>query len=128
MDPTEDPGAFLEQLVEQEWTTIARHAWNQYQQRGRGVIVFSMRYPGEDRKEPLRYMTFTEGDEEEIQASSMAVMYDLVQKYDPESEVVVAVVLPNEHTVFDLCSGEPAPALLGQGDAEKGGRGDAETE
>lgn len=113
MEPSEDPGAFLEQLVEQEWTTIARHAWHQYEQRGRGVIVFSLRYPGEDRKEPLRYMTFTADDEDEIRKSSMAVMYDLVQKYDPETEVIVAAILPNEHTVFDTFSRDPAPVKAG---------------
>ena len=112
-NPTEDPGAFLEQLVENEWTMIARHAWNQYQDRGRGAIVFSLRYPGEDRKEPLRYMTFTDADEAEIRESSVGVMYDLVQDYDPRTEAVVAAVLPNEHTVFDVFSREPGPVAAG---------------
>jgi hypothetical protein len=114
MKPTEDPGAFLEQLVEQEWSMIARHAWHQYQQRGRGAIVFSLRYPGEDRQEPLRYMTFTDADEAEILESSVAVMYELVREYDPETEAVVAAVLPNEHTVFDVFGREPSPVEAGE--------------
>lgn len=109
MEPLDDSGAFFERLVEQKWLTVARQAWKQYQQRGRGVVVFSLRSPGEDREEPMRYMTFS-GEEEEIRNSSMAVMYRLVQEYDPEQEAVVAAILPNDHTVFDVYSLDPAPA------------------
>ena len=107
--PLEDPGAFLNDLVASRWDVIAPQAWKQYQDRGRGVVVFQVKHPGEDREEPLRYLTFS-GPEEEIAESSMAAMYELVQNYDPRSEAIVAAELPNGHTVFDVFEREPAPA------------------
>ena len=109
MASTDNPGALLERLVAAQWTTIAQQAWTQYQQRGRGAIVFTLDTPGSDEKEPLRYLTFR-GDADEIAHSTMALLYELVSTYTPQDEAVVAVVLPDERTVFDVFANEPAPA------------------
>ncbi len=106
-----NPGAFLNRLVDEQWETAARHAWRQYQSRGRGAVVFSLRSPGTDEREPLRYLTFS-GDADDIAQSSMAMLHRLVQNYDPHDEVVVAAVLPDDRTVFDVYAHTPTPAEL----------------
>lgn len=103
-----DPGPLLEHIATAQWETIARHAWSQYQQRGRGAIVVSLQTPGAEGEEPLRYLTF-QGDRDEIAQSSMAMLHRLVESYDPRTEVVVAIVLPDERTVFDVFSETPSP-------------------
>lgn len=109
MHPLEDPGAFLNELVESRWELIARQAWQQYQDRGRGVVVFQISHPGAEEEQPLRYLTFS-GDPEEIEQSSMSAMYRLVREYEPREQAVVAAELPNGHTVFDVFAREPDPA------------------
>lgn len=110
MEPIpDDPGPLLERIAATQWATIARHAWAQYQQRGRGAIVVSLQNPGAAGEEPLRYLTF-QGDRDEIAASSMAMLHELVTSYDPRAEAVVAVVLPDERTVFDVFAHTPPPA------------------
>lgn len=104
----EDPGPLLKRIVATQWATIARHAWAQYQQRGRGAIVASLQRPGAKGEEPLRYLTFR-GDRDEIAQSSMAQLHRLVESYDPQTEAVVAVVLPDERTVFDVFADTPSP-------------------
>lgn len=104
----EDPGPLLERIVATQWATIARHAWAQYQQRGRGAIVVSLQRPGTEGEEPLRYLTFR-GDRDEIAQSAMAQLHQLVESYNPETEAVVAVVLPDERTVFDVFAESPPP-------------------
>lgn len=111
MTDLDDPGAFLNDLAERQWETAARHAWKQYQARGRGAIVFSLRNPGAEDHEPLRYLTFS-GDESEIEQSAMAVLHRLVKQYDPREEVVIAAVLPDDRTVFDVYERSPTPAEL----------------
>lgn len=106
MASMDDPGALLERIVASRWETITRQARRQYQKRGRGAVVFSLQSPGARGKTPLRYLTFR-GDREEIEASAMAMLYRLVASYDPHEEVVVAVVLPDERTVFDVFSEAP---------------------
>lgn len=105
----DDPGTLLERLVSAQWETVARHAWSQYRQRGRGAIVFSLQAPGTEGKQPLRYLTFR-GNRKEIAASAMAKLHELVSSYDPREEAVVAVVLPDERTVFDVFARTPPPA------------------
>ena len=108
MADIDNPGAFLNQLVDQQWETAARHAWAQYQERGRGAIVFSLRNPGDEDREPLRYLTFSD-ERDEIERSSMAMLYRLTERYDPREEVVIAAVLPDDRTVFDVFGRTPAP-------------------
>lgn len=112
MELPDDPAALLNRLVESYWDTAARHAWTQYQQRGRGAIVFPLSEMQSSQSEPLRYLTFS-GDDQEIAQSSMAKLYELVQTYEPRKEVVVAVVLPDERTVFDVYRRDPAPEVAG---------------
>lgn len=111
MTPTSDPGTLLEQLADRYWETAARHAWSQYKERGRGAIVFSLQQSESQEKEPLRYLTFS-GDPDEIAQSTMAMLHTLVEDYDPHAEVVIAAVLPDGRTVFDVFDGSPAPAAL----------------
>lgn len=111
MPSIDDPAALLERLATQRWETAARHAWRQYQQRGRGAIVFSFRTPDPNRTEPLRYLTFT-GPPDEIAQSSMAPLNRLVNTYDPRHEVVIAAVLPDDRTVFDVFANDPPPARI----------------
>ena len=113
MTSTDDPGALLEGLVAAQWTTIARQAWTQYQQRGRGVVVFTLGAPGSDENEPLRYLTFR-GDLDEIAQSTMAKLHELTTAYDPQEEAVVAAVLPDERTVFDVFAEDPAPSATAE--------------
>lgn len=104
----DDPATLLERVVDSYWSTAARHAWQQYQQRGRGAIVFFLSSLESQHSEPLRYLTFS-GEEREIAQSSMAKLHELVQEYDPREEVVIAVVLPDERTVFDVYGRDPTP-------------------
>lgn len=105
---TPDPGTLLNELVERHWDTAARHAWRQYEQRGRGAIVFPVEASANDaERTPLRYLTFT--DESEAQEGAFATLYQLVETYDPEQQVVAAAVLPDERTVFDVYEQEPPP-------------------
>lgn len=105
---TPDPGDLLNGLVDTHWDTAARHAWRQYQQRGRGAIVFSVEPDAEESKRtPLQYLTFT--DEEAAQKGTFEHLHELVDTYDPESQVVAAAVLPDERTVFDVYEGTPSP-------------------
>lgn len=112
-DSPPDPGAVLNQLVERHWDTAARHAWRQYEQRGRGAIVFQLQQTesdapaADDRQTPLRYLTFT--DEEAARQGSFAKLHELVDAYDPERQVVVAAVLPDDRTVFDVYERTPVP-------------------
>jgi hypothetical protein len=102
------PGDLLNNLVETHWDTAARHAWRQYQQRGRGAIVFPVE-PGADASErtPLRYLTFNDADA--AKEGAFDQLYDFVSSYDPEEQVVAAAVLPDERTVFDVYERSPAP-------------------
>jgi hypothetical protein len=106
--PAPDAGDLLNSLVDTHWETAARHAWRQYQQRGRGAIVFPVE-PGAEASErtPLRYLTFN--DEDAAQDGAFHRLYELVETYDPEHEVVAAAVLPDERTVFDVYERSPAP-------------------
>jgi hypothetical protein len=104
----DDPGPLLKRIATTHWQTIARHAWSLYQDRGRGAIVLSMQDPGASGKQPLRYLTFR-GDRDEIAKSSMAMLHELVASYDPHQEAVVAVILPDDRTVFDVFAKTPPP-------------------
>jgi len=102
------PSELLNRLVETYWSTAARHAWRQYQNRGRGAIVFKVETSSNGGKRtPLRYLTFT--DAKEAQNSTFALLHELVASYDPEREVVIAAVLPDERTVFDVYERDPPP-------------------
>jgi len=105
-DPS--PGDLLDDLVSSHWETAARHAWRQYEERGRGAIVFPVTAArdGQERQ-PLRYLTFS--DPEAAAEGRFSMLYQLVQGYDPNREVVVAAVLPDESTVFDVYEQAPAP-------------------
>ena len=106
-EPT--PGDLLNDLVDSHWDTAARHAWRQYQERGRGAIVFPVASNSNDNgdRQPLRYLTFS--DEDAAAEGAFSKLYELVESYDPETQVVIAVVLPDERTVFDLYEQTPAP-------------------
>ncbi|MFP4227347.1 MAG: hypothetical protein ACLFTE_00810 [Salinivenus sp.] len=103
------PGDVLANLVDEYWTTVARHAWRQYQNRGRGAIVFTVDpSAAEGERTPLRYLTFT--DEEAARTGAFSKLHELIESYDPEREVVVAAVLPDERTVFDVHARSPTPS------------------
>lgn len=105
---TSDPAALLNRLVDRHWTTAARHAWRQYQERGRGAIVFSVQEEQtSNERTPLQYLTFT--DPEAAEDGQFAKMLELVRSYEPKQEVVVAAVLPDGRTVFDVYQQEPSP-------------------
>lgn len=103
-----DPSTLLNELVDTHWATAARHAWRQYNQRGRGTIVFTVQ-PSADSNErtPLKYLTFN--SESAAEEGAFAKLYELVQEYDPEQEIVAAAVLPDERTVFEVYDREPLP-------------------
>lgn len=103
-----DPGTLLNELVDTHWDTAARQAWRQYQQRGRGAIVFPVQ-PSADEGErtPLKYLTFN--DESAAEEGAFSKLYELVRTYDPEEQVVAAAVLPDERTVFEVYEKEPVP-------------------
>ena len=105
---TPDPGTLLNQLVDTHWETAARHAWRQYQQRGRGAIVFPVQSAAdESERTPLRYLTFN--DASAAQEGAFSTLHVLVRSYDPEQEIVAAAQLPDERTVFEVYGREPAP-------------------
>lgn len=101
------PETLLTNLVDSHWQTSARHAWRQYQERGRGAIVFRIDASEATERQPLRYLTFT--DEEAAADGAFAMLHTLVETYDPEQEVVIAAVLPDDRTVFDVFEQSPAP-------------------
>lgn len=104
-----DPGDVLNRLVDTYWATAARHAWRQYQNRGRGAIVFTVEASAnEGERTPLRYLTFN--DDQAAAAGRFDKLHDLVATYDPEQEVVIAAVLPDDRTVFDVYRRNPAPS------------------
>ncbi|MES3630718.1 MAG: hypothetical protein PPP56_11200 [Longimonas sp.] len=111
-DAPPNPGLLIDAIAERHWVVIARHAWQQYQKRGRGVIVFPT--PGDDAGSadqgtaPLRYLTFN-GTDDQIASSGMRTLHRLTTTYDPEQHVVLAIVLPDERTVFDVYDRDPAP-------------------
>lgn len=105
---TADPAAVLNQLVDRHWDTAARHAWRQYNQRGRGAVVFTVRPSANDNERtPLKYLTFS--DESAAQEGDFAKLYELVQTYDPETEIVAAAQLPDDRTVFEVYDRAPPP-------------------
>ncbi len=106
--PPSDPGPLLTRLVDTHWDTAARHAWRQYNQRGRGAIVFTVQPEAEaNERTPLKYLTFN--DESAAQDGAFSKLHDLVRTYDPEQQVVAAAVLPDERTVFEVYEQEPHP-------------------
>jgi len=106
--PSLEPADLLDRLVDSHWSTVAKHAWTQYQNRGRGAIVFTVEASAEEGdRTPLRYLTFS--DEEAARNSSFAKLHDLVGSYHPDREAVVAAVLPDDRTVFDVYERDPAP-------------------
>jgi len=114
MRNTSNPGALLNHIAETHWPTIARQGWQQYQKRGRGAVVFPTP-PSGDAEEggtaPLRYLTF-KGADADIAASAMKMLHHLTTTYDPAREVVLAVVLPDDRTVFDVYAHTPSPEAL----------------
>jgi hypothetical protein len=101
------PGDLLNDLVETHWETAARHAWRQFEERGPGAIVFPVEASSDGDRQPLRYLTFSDPDA--AASGSFAKLFELVQDYDPERQVVIAAVLPDESTVFDVYERSPAP-------------------
>jgi len=102
------PEALLNNLVDSHWETAARHAWRQYEERGRGAIVFPVTaVRGGDERRPLRYLTFSDPDA--AAEGPFSTLYRLVQEYNPEQEVVIAAVLPDDTTVFDVYERTPSP-------------------
>jgi hypothetical protein len=106
--PAPDPAALLNQLADDHWDTAARHAWRQYNQRGRGAVVFAVRPSADDgERTPLKYLTFN--DKSAAREGPFATLYELVQSYDPERELIAAAQLPDERTVFEVYAQEPPP-------------------
>jgi hypothetical protein len=101
------PGDLLEDLVDTHWETAARHAWRQFDQRGRGAIVFPVAPGTEGERQPLRYLTFS--DAEAAASGAFSKLYELIQDYDPERQVVIAAALPDDRTVFDVYERVPPP-------------------
>lgn len=111
MPDTSNPGALLNHIAETHWHTIARQGWRQYQQRGRGAVVFPTPQSGDAEEggtAPLQYLTF-KGSDDDISASTMKMLHHLTTTYDPAREVVLAVVLPDDRTVFDVYARTPSP-------------------
>lgn len=103
-----NPGALLNQLVDTYWETAARHAWRQYNQRGRGAIVFTVQSSADpDERTPLKYLTFS--DKSSAQEGVFSKLHELVRSYDPEQQVVAAAQLPDERTVFEVYEHDPPP-------------------
>lgn len=103
-----DPGTLLDDLVDSHWKTAARHAWRQYQERGRGAIVFPLSEdPASNERTPLQYLTFDDVDA--ARDGPFSMLYELVHTYSPTEEVVIAAVLPDDRTVFDIYEHAPAP-------------------
>jgi len=104
-----DPGTLLNQLVDTHWTTAARHGWRQYQQRGRGAVVFTVQ-PSSNTNErtPLKYLTFN--DESAAQDGAFTKLYELVATYDPEREIVAVAQLPDDRSVFEAYAQDPPPS------------------
>ncbi len=117
-----DPGTLLNELVAARWSTAARHAWRQYEQRGRGAIVFQLQASAsdapaaDDTRTPLRYLTFT--DREAARRGAFKKLSKLVDAYNPEREVVVAAVLPDDRTVFDVYAHTPPPPQAAASDSD----------
>ncbi|PSQ61817.1 MAG: hypothetical protein BRD27_02870 [Bacteroidetes bacterium QH_10_64_19] len=107
--PSPDPAALLNQLINTHWDTAARHAWRQYNQRGRGAVVFTVRpsSANDNERTPLKYLTFN--DESAAQEGNFAKLHELIQSYDPETEIVAAAQLPDERTVFEVYAEAPRP-------------------
>jgi len=103
-----NPATVLNRLVDSHWDTAARHAWRQYNQRGRGAVVFPVKPSANDNERtPLKYLTFN--DESAAQEGAFAKLHELVRTYDPEEEIVAAAVLSDERTVFEVYEKEPVP-------------------
>ena len=114
-----NPGALLDHIAEAHWRTIARQGWRQYQQRGRGAVVFPTPQSGDaedDSTAPLQYLTF-KGSDDDISASAMKMLHHLTTTYDPAREVVLAVVLPDDRTVFDVYERTPSPGSLDENES-----------
>ena len=107
-DDTMSPGDLLDALAERYWSVAARHAWRLLDERGRGAIVFTVETEDAQKKTPLRYVTFS-GPADEVAGSELALLRQLVDNYEPESEVVLAAQLPDGRTVFDVYARSPAP-------------------
>ena len=107
--PSPDPAALLNQLINTHWDPAARHAWRQYNQRGRGAVVFTVRpsSANDNERTPLKYLTFN--DESAAQEGNFAKLHELIQSYDPETEIVAAAQLPDERTVFEVYAEAPRP-------------------
>ena len=106
--PAPDPSSLLNRLVDEHWDTAARHAWRQYDQRGRGAIVFTVQPDADrNRRTPLKYLTFN--DESAAEDGAFSKLHDLVRAYDPEQQIVAAAILPDERTVFEVYGREPHP-------------------
>lgn len=101
------PSELLNDLVDAHWETAARHAWRQYQQRGRGAIVFPIDPEGADGRRPLRYLTFT--DDDAAREGAFSMLHELVTSYDPERQIVMAIELDDDRTVFDVYEQSPPP-------------------
>ena len=116
---TENPGMLLDHIAEAHWRTIARQGWRQHQQRGRGAVVFPTPQSGDAEDgstAPLQYLTF-KGSDDDISASTMKMLHHLTTTYDPAREVVLAVVLPDDRTVFDVYERTPSPESLGENES-----------
>ena len=109
-DPT--PADVLNAAIEAHWPVVARHAYVQYERRGRGVIVLPTptEADGEGRA-PLRYLTFSTSNQD-LEGSELQPLHKLVQTYTPDTQVVVALELPGGRTVFDVYERTPAPVDL----------------
>ena len=109
-DPT--PADVLNAAIEAHWKVVARHAYTQYERRGRGVIVLPTptEADGEGRA-PLRYLTFSSSGSD-LEGSALQPLHNLVQTYTPDTQVVVALELPGGRTVFDVYERMPSPVTL----------------
>lgn len=104
-----NPEAVLDAFAEKYWPLAAKHAWSMYQRRGRGAVVVRAQpgTPSEER-EPLRYLTFR-GTREDTQGSGLEVFRDLVDSYDPNTEIVLAIRFAEHVTVVDTYGMSPPP-------------------
>jgi len=103
-----DPGEMLDEFAERHWTLAARHAWQMYQERGRGAVVWRVKREEQGRKLPLNYLTFR-GSKEDVMGTELEIVRHLIDSYDPEKQAVLAINFEDGTTVIDVYEKEPSP-------------------
>jgi len=108
-----DRETFLDDLARTRWSTLAKHAWRLYKDRGRGALLYPMESEEtmqDGERTPLRYLTFT--DDAAAQSGPFSMLHHFVETYDPERQVVLVVQFPDDSTAFDVYERSPVPPSI----------------